>query len=252
MLRSPPADGATNMATDHTLVVRAARTGEGVLRVYSWAAPTLSLGRNQRACGSYDLDAIAARGIAVVRRPTGGRAILHHRELTYSVAAPAPPGEPLARTYARLNAIVIDTLRRLGVDARLATRSAPALAPGLTPCFDAPAPGEVEWHGRKLAGSAQWRDRGALLQHGSILIDDDQATLAALASEATAPGPVPATLREAMGRAPTPTEFADALADAAAAAFGAMPDALPAESPEAQPEAALARLYRDDSWTWRR
>ena len=251
LLHSPPADGPTNMAIDHSLVTRAARSGEAVIRVYSWAVPTLSLGRNQRARGCYDLGAIAERGIAVVRRPTGGRAILHHREVTYSVTAPLPPDEPLARTYARFNGMLIAALRQLGVDAQLAAPIAATPLPGLAPCFDSPARGEVEWHGRKLAGSAQWRDGSALLQHGSILVDDDQWLLATLTRETVAP-PAAATLRDALGHAPTTADLADALATAAAAAFGTPPEPLAAGAPDAQPEAALVRLYCDDNWTWRR
>ncbi|OYV73430.1 MAG: hypothetical protein B7Z72_02540 [Gemmatimonadetes bacterium 21-71-4] len=87
-LVSPPLPGVVNMAWDQALMARARRTGEAVLRVYAWAGPTLSLGRNQRARGAYDLGRAAARGVAIVRRPTGGRALLHHHEVTYSVTAP--------------------------------------------------------------------------------------------------------------------------------------------------------------------
>src|SRR3954466_12069034 len=88
LLVTPPASGPENMALDEALMARAIETGEWVLRVYSWATPTLSLGRNQTARGRYDLGRIRERGLGVVRRPTGGRAILHDREITYSVTAP--------------------------------------------------------------------------------------------------------------------------------------------------------------------
>src|SRR6185312_6462234 len=88
LLRSPASAGADNMAMDEALMAHAARTGQWVLRVYAWSSPTLSFGRNQRALGAYDRARLAERGIDVVRRPTGGRAILHDREVTYSVVGP--------------------------------------------------------------------------------------------------------------------------------------------------------------------
>src|SRR4051812_21636868 len=97
-LVTPPRSGAENMARDIALQERASRTGEAVFSIYSWSTPTLSFGRNQPAIGLYDLDKIQALGIDVVRRPTGGRAILHHREITYSVTAPID-GASLHETY---------------------------------------------------------------------------------------------------------------------------------------------------------
>src|SRR5690606_30993428 len=105
LLVDPAGDGATNMAVDHALLDRAARSGEAVFRIYGWAQPTLSLGMHEKA--RLDPDAAAARGIAVVRRPTGGRALLHHREVTYSVTAPAHD-DSLRASYAAINAILLD------------------------------------------------------------------------------------------------------------------------------------------------
>ncbi|HMI47688.1 MAG TPA: hypothetical protein VK481_03375, partial [Gemmatimonadaceae bacterium] len=94
------------MARDTALQARAARTGETVFSIYSWSHPTLSFGRNQPASGRYDLAKIHDAGIDVVRRPTGGRAILHHREITYSVTAPVKDAPPLRETYSRINQIL--------------------------------------------------------------------------------------------------------------------------------------------------
>src|SRR5688500_20280749 len=88
LLLVAPRCGAENMARDSALQTRAARTGETVFSIYSWARPTLSFGRHQPAAGHYDPEKITAASVDVVRRPTGGRAILHHREVTYSVTAP--------------------------------------------------------------------------------------------------------------------------------------------------------------------
>src|SRR5215210_3033560 len=97
-----PRSGAENMARDSALQARAARTGETVFSIYSWARPTLSFGRHQPAAGLYDVDKIRSAHVDVVRRPTGGRAILHDHEVTYSVTAPATDAEPLRATYVRI------------------------------------------------------------------------------------------------------------------------------------------------------
>src|SRR6185437_16248027 len=157
-------------------------------------------GRHQSARGRYDLDEIARRGIGVVRRPTGGRAILHHREITYSVTAPVSDAGDLRESYERITRLLIRALRCLGVDAAAATATKRASAPGLAPCFDEPAAGELTVTGRKLAGSAQWRSEDALLQHGSILIEDDQSLLSTLTAGDARPIPPPATLAGSMGR----------------------------------------------------
>ena len=252
LLLSPPLGGPENMALDEALMARARRTGESVLRVYGWSRPTLSLGRNQRAVGLYREQALAERGIGVVRRPTGGRALLHDREITYSVTAPCEDNTALLTEYGRINALLGSALASLGVSVVVALPASRAPAPSAAPCFAEPARGELTVHGRKLVGSAQWRDRGAMLQHGSILVDDDQSSIAALLHEPVAPTPPPATLRDALGRAPVMAEVGDALFRAVRAL--ADPDAAPLEIDGDLTHAAteLAARYRDDAWTWRR
>jgi len=240
------------MALDEALMARARRSGETVLRVYGWSQPTLSLGRNQRAAGVYHEGALAGRGIGVVRRPTGGRALLHHREVTYSVTAPCEPNGALHAEYARINVLLSTALIALGAPVVVATPPARAAAPSATPCFAEPARGELTVDGRKLVGSAQWRDRGALLQHGSILVDDDQSSIVGLMREpAPLPRP-PATLRDALGRAPVLTEVAEALFHAVRT--HADPDArsLDVEAQVTRDANDILERYRDDAWTWRR
>ena len=252
LLVTPAASGPENMALDEALMARAAETGEWVLRVYSWATPTVSLGRNQTARGRYDLRRIANRGLDVVRRPTGGRAILHDREITYSVTAPEAGAGDLRQSYERINRLLVAGLERLGVRVALAAPGARAPSPGMAPCFDEPAAGELMLDGRKLAGSAQWRGDGALLQHGSILVEDDQSSLADLAVDQQPAVPRPATLREALGQPPGVGEVAEALA----AAVRALED--PALAPLDLDDSIRARAsalvvrYLDDAWTWRR
>jgi len=145
------------MARDSALQVRAARSGESVFSIYSWCRPTLSFGRNQPARDRYDLEKIRDAGMDIVRRPTGGRAILHHREVTYSVTAPSDTSS-LRETYSRIHGILQMGLTRLGVPVETAGISQRAPAPGMRPCFDTPTRGELVSQGAKLVGSAQWRD----------------------------------------------------------------------------------------------
>jgi lipoate-protein ligase A len=254
LLFAPPRSGAENMARDIALQTRAADTSEIVFSIYSWMRPTLSFGRNQTADGLYDLRRIRDAGLDVVRRPTGGRAILHHREVTYSVTAPLAGAPSLRETYARINEILLRGLARLGVGAELAAVAERAPSPGIRPCFALPSEGELAAAGRKLVGSAQWRDGGALLQHGSILVDDDQSSLPSyMASAADGDTTIarPATLRSLLGRAPDPLEVAKAMFDA----VRLLEDEDATELAEDEIRAdALNQLPRflDEEWTWRR
>lgn len=258
VLLTPSLPGVGNMALDEALLERARRTRETVLRVYTWSAPTLSLGRNQTARGAFDPDRARALGVDIVRRLTGGRALLHHREVTYSVTAALGHGDSLRAWYGGINAILLRALRSLGVPAALAPRSGRMPPPASAPCFELPAEGEIMVNGQKLVGSALVREDGALLQHGSILLDDDQGLIASLSSSppiAVAPA---ATLRSALGRVPALPEIAAALFGAARDAAGPAGRAVAAVQ-ELEPDdelralTALAReRYASEGWTWRR
>ncbi|MHB1862765.1 MAG: lipoate--protein ligase family protein [Gemmatimonadaceae bacterium] len=251
-LVSPPLAGAANMAWDQALMARARRTGEAVLRVYRWDGPTLSLGRNQTARGAYDLDRAAALGVGFVRRPTGGRALLHHHEVTYSVTAPDAFDPTLRGAYDRINRLLLHALHALGVDARLSAGQGPALTPGLAPCFDQPAAGEIVVGARKLVGSAQWRHEGALLQHGSILLADDQALIGELLRQRRPTAtPSAASLDVVLGQSPPFERVAHALVSA----LGAFaPDARPLDADQQllHEVAAATGDFADERWTWRR
>lgn len=240
------------MARDVALQTRATQTGEAVFAIYSWSKPTLSFGRNQPARGLYDLEKIRAAGIDVVRRPTGGRAILHHREVTYSVTAPID-GASLHETYSQINGILQHGLGRLGVLVETAAGSVRAEPPSVRPCFETPAKGELIADGAKLVGSAQWREDGALLQHGSILVDDDQSSLLDLSVMRIENHrwSAPASLTSLLGRAPDPVEVADAMLDA----VRSLEDEEVTKLAEADIRAeALKRIpqFLDEGWTWRR
>jgi lipoate-protein ligase A len=225
LLVTEPTSGADNMALDHALMRRALRTREGVIRIYGWSRPTVSFGRNEAAIGRY-------AGYEAVRRPTGGRAILHHRELTYSFTLPEI--ERPRALYAHLNSLLAAALSQLGVPVTIVERRAAASS---GPCFAVPATGEMTYDGRKIAGSAQWRENGAVLQHGSILVDDDQQAIGAGDN---------ATLREALGRAPSLYDLADAFGRVAETKPLGMEPQLGKDSDE------LRRHYADVAWTWRK
>lgn len=249
-------DGVWNMACDVALMARARRTGEAVFRVYAWAHPTLSFGRHEAARRNYDASAIAAADVDLVRRPTGGRALLHQHEVTYSITAPVVPGESLGQSVRRFNQLLLDALRALGVDAHEAGASR-AMRPEGAACFAVPSAGELTLDGRKLVGSAQVRQDGALLQHGSILLDDDQGRIASFAAGPYLPPAPAASLRAVLGAAATYERVRDALHRMVAAASHARtpeeialtPDEALHDSPDF--DDALAQ-FRDPAWTWRR
>lgn len=252
LLLSPPLDGPNNMALDQALMERARRTGESVLRVYSWASPVLSLGRNQKARDVYDDEQLSARGIGVVRRPTGGRALLHDHEITYSVTAPITADDSLNAAYGRINALLQFTFGTMGIRTSLATPRSRASAPTALPCFAEPSAGEIIANGRKLVGSAQWRDDGALLQHGSILVDDDQRIIPSLMRLPGDAPPAPATLRDLLGYVPTPGQFADAIMEAVRSCFDPDATILTRAETDALDVNRLVERFLDDAWTWRR
>jgi lipoate-protein ligase A len=201
--------GPWNMGVDEALLASAERTGEGAIRFYGWAGPWLSLGYGQR----FDPDrarACAAAGVGVVRRSTGGRAVLHGCDLTYAVAAPSgalPAG--LRPTYERIGQALVAGLCALDVPATREATGAGA-GRGEFDCFAEPARDELVLAGGKLAGSAQRRTAGAFLQHGSIrLAPDPPEAVRACGLE----GPGATSLSE-HGVAPRPDALARSLARA--------------------------------------
>jgi lipoate-protein ligase A len=222
--------GALNMAVDEAMLIALA---EGVslptLRFYAWAPPCLSLGRNQPAADA-DLPACQAAGVDVVRRPTGGRAILHTDELTYSVTLlssdPRTAGG-VVESYRRLSEGLLAGLRCLGVEA-VQARGQRKPASDLTAiCFETPSDYEITVGGRKLIGSAQWRSRGRVLQHGTLPLRGDLTRVVSYLSmpdgeremQRCALGACALTLEEALGHTLPFTQVAHALADGFAQAL---------------------------------
>ncbi|HTP05102.1 MAG TPA: lipoate--protein ligase family protein [Nitrospirota bacterium] len=179
--------GAYNMAVDEELLARA-QAGEAmpVLRFYGWSPPAVSLGRFQKVENAVNTDACKRLGIDVVRRITGGRAVLHHHELTYSIISrtdnPLFPSNVLG-TYKVIAAGLLTGLRNLGINAEMVSRSDryAALVKKETrdpSCFSSPSWYEILVRGKKIVGSAQRRVTGAFLQHGSVLIGYDPSLYA--------------------------------------------------------------------------
>jgi lipoate-protein ligase A len=244
-----PRAGASNMALDHAMA-ELLPTGAGVLRLYGWSPPTVSFGRNEPALGVYDREAAEREGVAFVRRPTGGRAVLHDREVTYCAVFPSDAFGGLRESYLRINEGLVEGLRGLGCPAEV-TREGRSLPPDAGPCFQAPAPGEVVLFGRKLVGSAQVLVGEATLQHGSVILGGDQSVLARLSGGAADQAP-PATLESFLG--PTPwRRVADALAAGLGLALGgAWSQGVISPAEHAEAECLAHERYATDAWTWRR
>ena len=160
-------DGAGHMAADLALLDQVAAGADPALRLYRWTPPALSLGRFQPD-DDVDVEACARLGVEVVRRPTGGKGLLHGGDLTYAVAMPRPDGAAggVDAVYELLAGALIAGLARLGVAAAVARHDGPA---GPV-CFAAQQGADLRVGDRKLCGSAQVRHAGAVLQHGSILL----------------------------------------------------------------------------------
>ena len=261
-----PRSGAANMALDQALALACA-AGESppTLRFYRWQPPAVSLGRHQ-PLAEIDLAAAAAHGYEVVRRSTGGRAILHIDELTYAVAAPAD--EPRVRggvmdAYLRLSNALLAGLQRLGLQADKAAGSVRA-GPGVSAaCFEAPSAYEITAAGRKLIGSAQSRRARYVLQHGSLPLTGDITRLVDVLA-------LPPTERERLRtqlaqRAGNLAQALGVAEDAAVVGFEAVATALaqgfaetlnltlrpgPVSATELRTAARLIReQYANDEWT---
>jgi lipoate-protein ligase A len=177
------------MAVDGLLLERVAGSGHSpVLRFYAWHPPAVSIGYNQSALNALDLAKCRHQRIDVVTRPSGGRAVLHWNELTYSLLW--PDDEPvlaggISASSRRIGQSLVEGLRLFGVAAELEpgarTRGGSAVASSAKgPCFASTSRWEVKCGGKKLVGSAQRRIRGGVLQHGSLLLGPEHERLAEL------------------------------------------------------------------------
>lgn len=180
---------AFNMALDEALLDwhSEGRTPP-IIRFYGWDPASLSIGYFQKIEKEVDMEAVKKHGLGFVRRPTGGRGVLHEHELTYSVIVseehPEMP-QTVTEAYRVISEGVLRGFQKLGLEAYFAvprtTEEREALkSPRSAVCFDAPSWYELVVEGRKVAGSAQTRQKGVILQHGAILLDLDEDKLFSL------------------------------------------------------------------------
>jgi lipoyl(octanoyl) transferase len=257
LLVTEPLDGAANMALDEALLLGRLRHGSPpTLRFFAWSPPTVSLGYGQRLDGRIDEGALVAMRLGLVRRATGGSAILHEGpdlEITYSVSAGAGDFEganDLLETYRWIGAGLLCGLRALGAPVEMVSvqPSDPAAMPAF--CFARTGSFELEVDGRKLVGSAQRRQGTAFLQHGAIMLGAEPARLRRVFPGEGDPLAGMTTLETALGRRPSFDETAAALAEGFRSAHGLV---LEPRGLSEEEVALAARLERDkyatDDWT---
>jgi lipoate-protein ligase A len=260
-VRSAPASGSYNMAVDSALMTAASDRGFGVWRTYAWSNPTVSFGRHEAIRDRFSPDSLAKAGLDAVRRPTGGRALLHDAEVTYSVTLPISDRTSWKAVYSAINLILLSALRSMGVAAELVPESAASpVRPDGPLCFEAPSAGEIVVGGAKISGSAVWRERGTYLQHGSILLHDGQHRLPSAMISGSDYGLMPsaASLATCLPATPKAEDVAAALENALRndianrhSAGGSVTNddaALPDSALIARHEAR----FRDETWLWRR
>jgi lipoate-protein ligase A len=242
------------MAIDQTLLDRAEQAGENWFRLYQWQPHCLSFGRHEPAIRRYDVARIKAMGLDTVRRPTGGRAVWHCQELTYSVAAPAARLGSLQAAYLEIHRMLAAALRELGTVASLALPGGPS-AVDAGACFARAAGGEVMVGGRKVVGSAQLRRGGALLQHGSIMLEDDQSMVVGLTRGAAADYGLesPAVpLTSLLGRPLEAREVIEVVVRAAAARWRGGWKRILDPDPLLSAAAPHFAHFQSPAWTWAR
>jgi len=203
-----PLPGSRNMAVDEFLFRSLAGEPRTFLRFYQWERPTASLGAGQDASRAVDLEFCRQNGVDVVRRATGGKLVLHHNEVTYSVVSSdaATFTATLGGSYKLISKALMRGFELMGLAPAAADQAPPFYAKGNLPCFSHPAKDEIEIGGRKIAGSAQKRTAVGFLQHGSIPLAHDERLLKAVSLLGGDPAEIRMTsLSEELGR---PVEFA--------------------------------------------
>jgi lipoate-protein ligase A len=269
-LDTGPADGFDNMAVDEAILeLHAAERGPSTLRFYTWSPPALSLGYGQPIDSHLDPERCQSLGIDVVRRPTGGLAVLHDHEVTYSIVISAD--DPRATTgvlasYLTISQALIRGLAYLGISAELLPLRRGNLLPSKSAspvCFAVPSSYEVAVRGRKIIGSAQRRAHGAIMQHGSVPISWDLDRLRAVFGWSPHGGrsarAMPeyyasmTSLQEAGGRTYEYAEVVSALARGIAGTWEV--ELVPGQLTTAERQLAAhlrQSKYRSELWTWQR
>ncbi len=254
-------DGAANMALDQALLdameaqlAAGKRLPPPVLRLYGWEPVAVSIGRHQAMERACDLDACLAHGVDVVRRPTGGRAVLHDDELTYAVVAPATGrfgGTGVTQASEAIASALLLGLRRLGIEASK-ERGRPGTTPREGACFASASRSEIVADSRKLCGSAQRRSRAAVLQHGSLPLAfdvDRQALL--LGSERAALSDRVASVASCLPAVAAIADVAVAIVGGFQAEFGVRLEPSELDPPERARWSEVATSLRADPERWR-
>ena len=177
--------GEKNMKVDAELLDRAIQTNsdENIFRLYGWKPACISLGKNQND-GFIDYDILKKYNIDIVRRITGGRALLHDKEITYSYITPIKNlknGESVIESYKEISQILINIFNKLGIELTLGGDK--SIHTKFDYCMLISTGADLCYHGKKFIGSAQYRKQGYILQHGSILLDYNKELLEELFKE---------------------------------------------------------------------
>lgn len=182
IIEKKPNSASLNMAIDEALFNYVQkREGFSILRFYRWEKPTLSIGYHQKVREVANIDFLNKMKIDLVRRITGGKAVLHDDEVTYSFSSSTPffiENKTVLESFYLISSALIEGLKNLGISAYLSSRRHENLYKTNLPCFSYPTGNEILVNGKKLIGSAQKRGRNSLLQHGSIPITMDIKILA--------------------------------------------------------------------------
>jgi lipoate-protein ligase A len=270
LLDTGPADAFTNMAIDEAILEHhAAGGGASTVRFYSWSPAALSLGYGQPIDANIDLGQCRALGIDVVRRPTGGRAVLHDREVTYSVVIRADDprvASGVLASYLTISLALIRGLSYLGISAELLPLRRGPIQPSkeTSPvCFATPSSFEVAVRGRKIIGSAQRRAHGVVMQHGSIPLSWDLDKMCAVFGVAPRGGQSArgerayhtgmTSLQEAGARAYAYAEVVAALTRGIAETWEV--ELIPGQLTAAERQLSTHlrdTKYRSEAWTWHR
>jgi lipoyl(octanoyl) transferase len=253
LILDDPADGRWNMAVDHALLDSVERAGaQPVIRLYGFSPPTLSLGRFQRATEVVDVEAARRDGVTVVRRPTGGQAVLHDGELTYAVALSREHLEPFSKraVYRFVAGALINALERLGL--RVSSAGERRGDPANPDCFGTTGEYELaDERGRKLVGSAQIVTRAAALQHGAIPINESNRRIVRyLRAAGPQAGHESGSLSALLGRDPGFAWVRAEVARLLGEQLRCRPSSLD-DADKARAELRLAELYATDTWNLR-
>lgn len=269
VINSGFANAAVNMAVDEAiLIAHSAGQVPPTIRFYGWQPAAVSIGYFQKT-GEIDLNECKRRGIDVVRRLTGGRAVLHDCELTYSIMVreddPSMP-PTITASYCYLSGGLLKGLQQLGIAAEMTIPRGAygqrAKQPASAACFDAPSHYELTYRQKKLVGSAQVRKQGVILQHGSILLRFSAETMAGILHMPSAEAREKTremlsrratSLEEVLGRPVKWDEVYSVLSESFAAALHIDMEAGELTVQEIETAGQLAAdKYSQDHWTLRR